>query len=298
MYPVNDAEVFRTSIGTPYLKEPGVVMVSAPQFSYSGLEEFLEGFDTQLGFSDYRKDTPLQDYFGRHNGTELCKFAGQTCYMSFGPNRTKNSEAYKYIDNIIKSGHGSVLEHANYSFLIYGVSRSLTHELVRHRAGMAYSQLSQRYVSGKVLRFVERPEYQKDSFLHTEFKIRIDNFANKYERLADYLLKQQKEWLEAVKIPGQEGVYTRTELRKKVQQCSRSLLPNETETVLVCTGNVRAWRNILEQRGSEHAEIEINRLAYKLYRCLFERDPLLFADYEISEGKDGRKVITTNYKKV
>src|SRR5687767_15694217 len=62
-----------------------------------------------------------------------------------------------YLENIKKQGHGSVLEHANYSLLLEGISRSLTHELVRHRAGFAYSQLSQRYVDESEANFVMPP---------------------------------------------------------------------------------------------------------------------------------------------
>ena len=78
------------------------------------------------------------------DGERLAEFAGRLCYMSqHNPAKRATRE---YLENIKKQGHGSVLEHANYSILLEGVSRSLTHELVRHRAGFAYSQLSQRYV--------------------------------------------------------------------------------------------------------------------------------------------------------
>ena len=97
--------------------------------------------------------------------------------MSFGPNRTKNADAQKYIDNILKSGHGSVLEHAQYSFLLYGVGRDFTHELVRHRTGVAFSQVSQRYVDGQgaALRGAARvPAEHEPAKLHEKFEARID----------------------------------------------------------------------------------------------------------------------------
>ena len=78
------------------------------------------------------------------DGERLAEFAGRLCYMS--QKNPANRATRDYLENIKKQGHGSVLEHANYSLLLEGVSRSLTHELVRHRAGFAYSQLSQRYV--------------------------------------------------------------------------------------------------------------------------------------------------------
>ena len=160
-YPSYHAKVYQTKNGTSYLKDAGVVLLAQSIPNYAGLNKFLQGFDKNLNFSDYLKDKVKLD-----PAISLTKFAGQTCYMSFSPKRTLNKDADRYLTNIISSGHGSVLEHANFTFLLYGISRSLTHELVRHRAGMAYSQESQRYVGGPVLRFVERPEFQKDKILH------------------------------------------------------------------------------------------------------------------------------------
>lgn len=185
----------------------------------------------------------------------------------------------------------SVLEHANFSFLLYGISRSLTHELVRHRH-QGFSQLSQRYVSGKVLRFVERPEYQVDEGLHERFIYRIDRHASEYELMSARLLKQQESgdiFLSAE---------NKRDARKKVQQTSRSLLPNETEAPMVVTGNVRAWRHVIEQRASAHAETEIRRLAIRILLCLAVFDPILFGDYEIHETSPGDYVAETQYQKV
>ena len=158
------------------------------------------------------------------------KTAGQTCYASFGPQRTYNENAKRYFDNLSSSGHGSVFEHAMFSFLCYGISRSNTHEIVRHRAGTAFSQLSQRFVSGKVLRFVERPEYQEHPALHKRFEERIDRAAREYEEVADELLALQSEGDQLL------SAEAKTDRRKRVQQTARSVLPNEAETILVLVG--------------------------------------------------------------
>src|SRR4029077_20385238 len=140
----------------------------------------------ELHFAQYLDDpTPLPP------GALVCKTAGQLCYASFSRKRTYNADADRYFANIKESGHGSVLEHANFSFLFYGISRSVTHELVRPRAGFGFSMLSQRYVSGRVLRFVERPEYVDDPELHDLFCRRIDRAAEEYESMADALMKRQ-----------------------------------------------------------------------------------------------------------
>ena len=132
-FPAIDSPVHHTQAGTPYLKRPGVVLLAKPQTNVAGLAGFLEGFDPDLRFPEYLDDpTVLPD------SSQLCKTAGQTCYASFGPRRTKNENATAYIERLTSAGHGSVLEHANFNFLLYGISRSVTHELVRHRAGAAF----------------------------------------------------------------------------------------------------------------------------------------------------------------
>ena len=113
---------------------------------------------------------------------------------------------------------------------------------------MGLSQASQRYISGRVLRFVERPEYQDDSELHAAFERRIDDAAEQYETIARRLMEKQKEG--DVLLSGE----ARTDLRKKVQQAARSVLPNETESPIVVTANARAWRHIIEMRANPHAE--------------------------------------------
>lgn len=285
-YPALHATAFQTAAGTPYLRQPGVVMTAAPRVDVSGLKPFLEGFAPELDFPQYVDDpTPLPD------ATQLIKTAGQACYASYGPKRTMNDRADRYIDNILSSGHGSVLEHANYSLFIYGISRSLTHELVRHRAGMAYSQLSQRYVSGKVLRFVERPEYAADPQLHAEFEADIDHAAKRYADTTERLLAMQSTGSQIMSAD------QKTDLRKKVQQAARSKLPNDTETFAMITGNVRAWRHIINMRANEHAETEIRQMAVNVYRVLSSLDPLLFADMELVPHHDGTHVIRAKYPK-
>src|SRR6266480_6910882 len=179
--------VHYSSGGIPYLVKPGVVLLARPNVHPAGLSVFLAGFDESLHFTEYLDDpTQLPD------GAQLCKIAGQVCYMSFGRGRSFNAQADRYFNNLKSSGHGSVFEHANFSLLLYGVSRSVTHELVRHRAGFSFSQTSQRYVSGRVLRFVERPEFAQDEQLHTQFLQRIERSASEYAALTSRLVELQQ----------------------------------------------------------------------------------------------------------
>ncbi|MGB3683782.1 MAG: FAD-dependent thymidylate synthase [Rubrobacteraceae bacterium] len=285
-FPAVHSATHLTESGTPYLKKPGVVMLARPQTNVAGLEGFLEGFDPELGFPDYLNDpTELPD------SSQLCKTAGQLCYASFGPRRTTNENAAAYFERLTSAGHGSVLEHASFSFLLYGISRSVTHELVRHRAGAGFSQISQRYVSGSVLRFVERPEYQEDEDLHRLFEDRADRAAAEYETMADSLLERQEGGAAMLSAD------YKTDARKKVQQTARSLLPNETEAPMVFTGNVRALRHIIEMRADAHAESEIRALALRLFLCLHASDPILFGDYELSTLPDGTYNVATEHRK-
>jgi len=286
-FPFSESKTFFTKKGTAYLKSPGVALVASPQVNLPGIKSFLNGFPKDYNFGDY-----LNDPVKLPSAESLTKFAGQTCYMSFGGGRTWNRDAQRYFDNIIFSGHGSVLEHANFTFLLWGVSRSFTHELVRHRAGVGYSQVSQRYVSGRVLRFVEREEYQKDKNLHKLFEDRIDRAFGEYSEMANYLYERQEKGSKILSGP------LKTDLRKKVQQVARSLLPNETESPVVVTANVRAWRHMINMRASDHAEIEIRRVFFVIYKILKEVAPKLFSDFRIVKLPDGTRCVKTDYPKV
>jgi thymidylate synthase (FAD) len=283
--PFLHSDVQRTESGTPFLRHAGVVMLARPQVSLEGMRPFLEGYD--LGFEGY-----LDDPTDLSPAAQLLKTAGQTCYASFGDQRTYNENAQRYFDNLSSSGHGSVFEHASFSFLCYGISRSNTHEVVRHRAGTAYSQLSQRYVSGRVLRFVERPEYREHPALHKRFCERIDQAYREYHEVADELLALQDEGDMHL------AADAKTDRRKRVQQTARSVLPNETETILVMSGNVRAWRHMIEMRTDAHAETEIRDLFLRVFLCLRKAEPLLFGDYALDAFPDGTYGARTEWRKV
>lgn len=170
------------------------------------------------------------------------------------------------------------MEGPNHNFIANGI---VTHN----------SQISQRYVSGAVLRFVERPEYGEDEGLHELFEERADRAAAEYEAMADSLLEKQEGGAAMLSAD------YKTDARKKVQQTARSLLPNETEAPMVFTGNVRALRHIIEMRADAHAESEIRNLALRLFLCLHRTDPILFGDYQMDELPDGTYKVSTQHRK-
>lgn len=285
-----DSKPQLTNGGNAYLVAPGVVLVAKPLSMTAALSGFLHGFPSELGFGEYLDDDSIGD--GGEDGADLIKAAGQLCYMSFGPNRTKNAEAQKYINNVLSSGHGSVLEHAQYTFLLYGAGRDFTHELVRHRTGVAFSQVSQRYVDGKVLRFVERPEYQNDPELHEKFLARIDQTAATYDDLARILAAKQASGDVALSSE------KKTEMRKKVNQAARSALTNEVEAPIMFSGNIRALRHVCEMRAAGAADVPIRGVTTRLFLCMRHEEPTLFNDYKLYELPDGTHAVATDWRKV
>jgi thymidylate synthase (FAD) len=218
------------------------------------------------------------------DGERLAEFAGRLCYMSQRNPAKRNTR--EYLENIKKQGHGSVLEHANYSLLIEGVSRSLTHELVRHRAGFAYSQLSQRYVDESEACFVMPPAMIGDATLEASWRGQIESAQESYKALVDALMARYG-WVD-----------DKVHRRKMAREAARGVLPNSTETKIVVTGNARAWRTMLELRSSEAAELEIRRLAIATLRVLQHEAPAFFSDVEIYEAADRREAARIGYHKV
>jgi thymidylate synthase ThyX len=538
-----DPKVFTTKAGTRYLKEPGVALIAAPQFFPQQLTSFVNSYGDVFDAADYENDF----YANRpgelgdngmvlDDGAALVKAAGQLCYLSYGEKRSRNdhASAQKYFDNIMSSKHGSVLEHANFSFVIWGIDRACSHEGVRHRAGVAFclagdtevwsgsmqkgrfdgvkrkwtirdifektktshgrsriplmrvrsfdgqffvpntitavqesgrkavyemkledgrsvrcsadhtfltddgwqplhtidtsskvatngahvwtpemreharqqklgsnnhqwkgneasqqagrlranrmfsvdgrvcsfcgrtdklhrhhrdgntlnnhdsnveiicatchqhehhlgrrmtvrwmrvtsikklgtemtydievgaphhnfvangivthnSQMSQRYVDGKTLRFVEREEYQNDPVLHEMFEKHIDRAVEEYDARAEQLQRVMKS--------EHAGSLTPTERRKAVNSAARNALPNETETAMIMTGNVRAWRHVIEMRASKFADAPIRAQTLRIHTILNEVAPFFFGDFEHKEG-DGKTWLEPKYSKV
>ncbi len=227
---------------------------------------------------------PVQWIGESTDGERLAEFAGRLCYMSQKNPASRTTR--DYLENIKKQGHGSVLEHANYSLLLEGVSRSLTHELVRHRAGFAYSQLSQRYVDESQAEFVVPPAMIGDDALETAWKAQVTGAQAAYVALVDQLMARYS-WVD-----------DKVHRRKMAREAARGVLPNSTETKIVVTGNARAWRTMLELRSSEAAELEIRRCAVATLRLLQAEAPAFFSDFEIYQSNDRREAARISFHKV
>ncbi|MBI5863307.1 MAG: FAD-dependent thymidylate synthase [Planctomycetes bacterium] len=253
------------------VREPKIYLVGRQAIDAGGIDAFLRDHG-----ASWETDTET-------GAEKLCEMAGRVCYMSFGKGRKTNAE---YLDNIIGVAHGSVLEHAVWNFLIVGVSRSFTHELIRHRAGFGYSQLSQRYVDESEADFVEPECIAADAELHTIWAESIRQSHEAYVRLVDGLARKFSDEPSA------------TLRRKLARQAARSVLPNATETKIFVTGNARAWRHFIELRANEHAETEIRLVAVRILRILQQESPNIFGDYTVEKLADGSEVARTPNRKV
>ncbi len=252
------------------LREPELYLVGRQTLDRAGIERFLGDHGVT-----WQTDTEV-------GGEALAELAGRVCYMSYGKGRKTNRE---FLGHLVDVGHGSVLEHAVWSFLITGVSRSFTHELIRHRH-FSYSQLSQRYVDESDSAFIEPDVIATDAELHEVWCEAVNATRAAYDRLASGLEQRFT------------GVPDRTLRRKLARQAARSVLPNATETKIFVTGNARALRHFIELRGSEHADVEIRKVAVAMLRLMQNEAPSMFSDYTLEPLPDGTHATRTGHPKV
>jgi thymidylate synthase (FAD) len=191
-------------------------------------------------------------------GQALAEFAGRACYQSWSKPNPATATNAGYLRHILEVGHLSVLEHGTVTFYLTGVSRSFTHELVRHRH-FSYSQLSQRYVPERDAAMVEPDVIAEDPELHARFVAAADAAVRAYTDLLEGLEKR-------FAAGAGDGAANPTLLRKQARQAARAVLPNATETRIVVTGNYRAWRHFVAMRATEHADVEIRKVAIACLR--------------------------------
>jgi thymidylate synthase (FAD) len=265
------------------VSQPPIRVIREPRVTLIARQEFLYPEHIR-----WRSDSDVP-------GQVVAEFAGRLCYLSFGEDagfegghktikgRTSNES---YLANILGVKHGSVLEHAVWTVLLEGVSRALTHELVRHRAGFGFSQLSQRYVDESEIAFVVPPEIAEGTSEHEVWLAACASSLQAYRDLLTGLTDRI----------GEEG--SATARKKRARQAARAVLPNAAETKVVVTGNARSWRHFIEMRGSPGADVEIRRLAIAVLRVLREEAPNIFGDIQIVAQPDGTETAETVNAKV
>jgi len=277
---------------TDLIWSPHVTVIGQTKFNETGLMEWMHHNALDLHMLPDAQ-TPLaklwEDADDDFALERMAEFGGRHCYRSWDAGRTRED----YIKNIIEMGHGSVLEHSSINLTIQGVSRSLTHELVRHRVGVAISQESQRYVPSKSMNFVVPPllahicggAHAKHPLM-VEFASQCEESRKNYQELHNDLARAMKE--------NSPGVTSITTIRKRANEAARSHLPNAAETRLLWTPNLRLLRHFLWLRGGAGADLEIRRLACEILDIVQAYAPTAFYDMTTKPGDFGVPVVVCN----
>lgn len=253
---------------------PEVYLVCRPDIDWQAIEDFL---DVEHGSAQW-------EYTSRSDGDLLCEFMGRMCYSSFGGKQGRKDSG-EYLANIMGHGHGSVLEHACYSFLVSACSRGYTHQMVRHRAGFAYSQESTHFI-----------EYGDDctmclpgchdlhpaplSLAKMAFKEAIASYRN----MMDSLNTQ----------------FAGTAHAKKKALCgtARNMLPIALQSRLGFTANCRSLRHFIEMRGAPDNTVEIRMVAAQVAEFMKVEAPCIFPDVNVYTADDGFPAVSTKWRKV
>jgi thymidylate synthase (FAD) len=219
-----------------------------------------------------------QETNGATAAERLVEFAGRVCYMSFGRLQAPGSNR-DYIRRLIRNEHESVLEHAAWTVLISGVSRAFTHQLVRHRVGFSFSQLSQQYYDESEINFIMPAGVERIPEVAKIWHQAMEDSRQAYRKITA-LLSQSPPVIK----PHRENT-------RATRSAARSVLPNASETVIVATINARALRHFLKIRGSVIGDAEMRSVAAALLETLRSEGPALFSDFSIEYPSDGLPLI-------
>jgi len=241
---------------------PTVHLIARPQLDLDGMRAYL---------SDVGGESWLERRLGEEEqasaGEMLVEFGGRACYRSWEPGLNPNvtrvrTDRDEYFANILRSAHGSVLEHANYSFALRNVSRVFTHELVRHRAGSAFSQESLRYVRLTEIGFRVPPA--------------LEPVRDQVISIVEQLEELQVSAADRLGID-EEGLPFH--VKKEITSALRRLAPIGLSTDIMWTANARTLRHVIEMRTAEGAEEELRTVFDQVARIMQAEAPGLFQDF-------------------
>lgn len=243
---------------------PKVFLIAETRIEPSHRAKFL----AELGVPDWKTDAET-------DAEELMEIAGKSCYLSFDTSLnknltrtgTRNNRDYLQ-DGIIRVKHGSVLEHATVTLAFVNVSRVFTHELVRHRVGAAYSQVSGRYVRTDEINYYLPREFgvgataiMQAAFMKMEEMVKTLTAELGLDQLTDFNLK------------------------KRLTSAVRRIIGNGQANHIIATFNHRTLRHIIEQRTSLGAEEEMRVVFNIVARMMVHRYPAIYADlHEVDEA--------------
>lgn len=248
--------------------QPKVWLVSKPSINFQGIHDYLEDVGG-LGWLDRMLDgdNPSDADF-------LVEFFGRMCYRSWAPGLNPNvtkvrTDSEEYLHNVLASGHGSVTEHPSFGFVIRNCSRIFTHEIVRHRAGVAISQESMRYV-----RLDEIPMWFPEWALRDdELMARLTLHVERSENLISWMTAHFK----------LDEPDTNFAEKKAKTSFMRRFAPAGHATDIGLTINVRALRHIIYMRTNLAAEEEMRIICDRVAEETLQHAPLLMQDYSPNE---------------
>lgn len=258
---------------------PKVFLIGETQMDLHSIISYLKYTDQE----EFLDDILAAQEEGLSHSEILCSFYAKACYAALTDRKNKNISKVRSIhDNVvgtINSGHGSVLEHCNINFMITDCSRIFTHELVRHRQGVAFSQSSGRFIRADKLNMIFDPI--------------LDPIKDSFEKMR----KSIEDWYQdAQKEIGIDDI-KEFSIKKKITSALRRLLPNGQANEIGFSVNFRALRHIITMRTSRHAESEIRDVFNQIYLLCLPKYPALFKDAK-EEMVDGYLEITFNNAKV
>ena len=283
-------ELFNNEVTMEFIQAPKVFHLAGTGIDTTGLDAYLK----HIGVEDWETDV-------MSDAEILIEVCGKTCYKAFSADlnanltKVRESDNKRYIGNILNQKHGSVLEHVYDTYVLVGVSRVLTHEMVRHRLAN-YSQESLRFVRLTDLE-AYFPDCFKQQFLNglniSPEQVDEGWLRGKMENVFEYLEDVQLELANKLNLDNLKNF----DKKKKLTSAMRRLAPIGLATTIIMTTNPRNWRHIITQRTNRHAEEEIRRVTTDIFQDLYERYPNIYQDYLIEEV-DGITEITFINEKV
>lgn len=257
-----------------HIAEPKAIIIAETGCDWNGLDDFLDAIGSRgWAPSNY------------HTGGELLvEIAGRTCYKSFGTELNKNltrvrNDHHEYIGNILSTKHGSVLEHATTTVGFVDVSRIFTHELVRHRAGCAYSQESMRFVRLEDVGMYGPSCFEDNLPAQLEFTEAVKNAEASYKKLTEMCITDDMPFAK----------------KKEITSAIRRIAPSGHATNIVVTANHRAWRHLFELRTARGVEEEIGLVMGRLGKVFRRRYPAFYQDMSVNDYHD-QKWSTLTFK--
>jgi thymidylate synthase (FAD) len=257
---------------------PTVHLIARPSLNLDGMRSYL----ADVGGESWLEGR-LEATEGAPNAGELLvEFGGRACYRSWQPGLNPNvtrvrTDQREYFENILRSAHGSVLEHASYSFALRNVSRVATHEIVRHRAGSAFSQESLRYVR------------------LTDIGFRVPPVLEPVREQVLSIVEQLEELqVSAAQELGIDEDGVPFHVKKEVTSALRRVAPIGLSTDIIWTANVRTLRHVVEMRTAPGAEEELRLIFDQVARIMQAEAPGLFQDF----AQNGDGAWTPRFSKV